>query len=56
MTKVERIINDLCGAKRYTFVCTAQEFIMKYGTLTHAEAVSLKPYIVVCRDGMLRPR
>lgn len=41
---------------RFQFVCTPGEFVNRYGWTTPEQAERLSPYIVLCNDGMIRPR
>lgn len=44
---------------RFTFVCTAREFVSRFGELRNATAEQLtevESLVVLCKDGMIRPR
>lgn len=39
------------------FVCTPIEFGLRYGVdMTDDDAEKIRPYVVLCKDGMIRPR
>lgn len=41
---------------RHTFVCTLEEFNLKYGECDLKAWSQLVNYICICKDGMIRPR
>jgi hypothetical protein len=50
-----RVIADAMQ-RRYQFACTPKEFRLRYGVPSQEQADKLRPYIVVCKDLIIRPR
>lgn len=55
MFAFEKCVSDAVN-DRYRFVCTIWEFKERYGVPTHRQAVALGKWIVLCKDGFIRPR
>ena len=52
---LQQMIRDATTAP-YKFVCSPQEFRMRFGLITENDYEEARKYIVLCKDGMIRPR
>ena len=54
-TGLDRMIEDSIF-RPLTFVCDWKEFDMRYGRLSIDDMIEANKYVILCQDGMIRPR